>query len=89
MYDNLNRLLYIETGYRPCIKIANELITAQAHIRQAYYDIEKEEKCGYQALIRKQSLANYIRSKWVLIECSDLGGLGKRSDLFHDQGNIL
>ena len=89
MYDNLNRLLYFETDFLPDYKIQNELINMHHQIRTAYKNIDSEENCGYQRMIRKQTLANYIRSRWVLIKDSDLDEQHKDNDQLPVQDSNL
>jgi len=63
MYDNLNRLLYINTGYEPSIKEANESNYLQALIRETIRSIEMTSENQYEIMVRKQGLANNLRDK--------------------------
>jgi len=63
MYDNLNRLLYINTGYEPSIKGANESNYLQALIRETIRSIEMTSENQYEIMVRKQGLANNLRDK--------------------------
>jgi len=68
MYDNLGRLLFLDNDFEPDFIIHNELIYLQAIIKQALDDIENDSETKYEAMVRKQGLANFMREKMHIVK---------------------
>ena len=79
MQEKKGRIIFFPIKHFPRYSVSDELERLQAEINQANFNIRQNhyqngKYDNYQIMLRKQQLANMLRSKWKLIDCKSYKG---------------